>query len=110
MADSGADLLGCLKAINSALLAGDFAGISALTDQMESRLAAGIGGLDAESLKRLRGQASANAVLLQSSQRGLRAAQRRVAEIRGVASGLSTYTAAGRRNHSALRSGQDHRS
>jgi hypothetical protein len=64
---------------------------------------------DAAALDQLQRKASENAALLLAAQRGLRAAQRRIAEIRGVASGLTTYTATGHRQYSAQRTGSDHR-
>ena len=99
-----------LTALHRALLAGDFRAMTGLTHQIERHLDSGAAqGLDAAALSRLRRLADENAVLLRAAQRGLRAAQRRIAEIRGVATGLTTYTAGGQRRTSASASGPDHR-
>lgn len=99
-----------LTAMNRALLAGDFRAMPDLTRQIERHLEQGAAkGLAPAALTRLRRQADENAVLLRSAQRGLRAAQRRIAEIRGVATGLTTYTAGGQRRTSAPALGPDHR-
>ncbi len=110
MAESSGQILGEMKAINAALLSGDYPSMAAMTEHLERALAGKLEGLNKTGLMQLRAQAQTNAVLLQSAQRGLRAAQRRIAEIRGVAAGLSTYSAKGQRTYSAQRAGQDHRS
>ena len=108
--DSQALLHDSLTALHRALLAGDFRAMTGLTQQIERHLDGGAAlGLDATALARLRCLANENAVLLRSAQRGLRAAQRRIAEIRGVATGLTTYTAGGQRRTSAPASGPNHR-
>ena len=99
-----------LTALHRALLAGDFRALTGLTHQIERHLDGGATkGLDAAALAGLRRLADENAILLRAAQRGLRAAQRRIAEIRGVATGLTTYTAGGQRRTSASASGPDHR-
>lgn len=53
--------------------------------------------LDAATLKLIHTKAQRNAATLTAVQRGMRAALRRVAEIRSVSTGLVTYTKTGHR-------------
>ena len=99
-----------LTALHRAQLRGDFRAMTGLTHQIERHLDSGVAqGLDTAALSRLRRLADENAVLLRAAQRGLRAAQRRIAEIRGVTTGLTTYTAGGQRRTNASAAGPDHR-
>jgi hypothetical protein len=102
-------ILDGLSAIHAALLHGDFAALAALAQDLEQGLTQPAPIRDAAALSLMRRKATENAALLLAAQRGLRAAQRRIAEIRGVATGLTTYTAAGSRLHSVQRTGSDHR-
>jgi hypothetical protein len=104
-------LLTAMTQMHTALLSGDFAAMAGLTQILEAQMSLGprdMAGFAAQG-PALRRMAAENEALLRSTQRGLRAAQRRIAEIRGVSSGLSTYTADGTRNYRALRDGPDHR-
>jgi len=51
----------------------------------------------AADLAALRRKLARNALCLEGAARGIRAARRRIAEVRGAASGLAAYDAAGRR-------------
>lgn len=86
-----------LDAITQAILTGDLAGLSGLTVLLEEDLTRHQGDLDRESLEAMQKKVDRNAALLRAAQRGLRAAQRRLAEIRGVSQGLTTYDAQGLR-------------
>lgn len=87
--------------LGTALRAGDLRALEPLLrDGIEGRLAALAAArrtLPPETLAALRRGAEENAALLNASQRGIRAALRRIDEVRGVAAGLSTYDARGRR-------------
>jgi hypothetical protein len=103
------ELLASLTCMHAALLSGDFAAMAGLTERLERQLTRGLITTDPVMLRDLRKKSAENAVLLRSAQRGLRAAQRRIAEIRGVSAGLTTYSADGQRTYSAHRGGPDHR-
>lgn len=109
MGDSAPAIAACLGAIHRAVLAGDFPALPGLCATLEQGLGSGEIAASEGAARDLRRLAQENAVLLRAAQRGLRAAQRRVAEIRGVASGLTTYSATGLRQTSPLHSGSDHR-
>lgn len=109
MNDSHRAVADRLAAIRRAALGGDFAAMPALGQELELLLAPGQFAPTRDAALALHRQAQENAVLLRATQRGLRAAQRRLAEIRGVAAGLTTYSAQGTRKTTALRLGPDHR-
>ena len=76
----------------------DFSALARLTPQLETALA-GLGGtVDAAVMGRLQRKAEENALLLDASRRGLRAARRRLEETRRVGAGLQTYDGKGRRS------------
>lgn len=109
MADPAQDMLATMAATHRALLAGDFAALAQLAPLLDACRAALPPHLPAPALQALQRKAHENAALLRAAQRGLRSAARRIAEIRGVATGLSTYTAGGARQHTGPRGGSDHR-
>lgn len=76
----------------------DFSALARLTPQLETALA-GLGGtVDTAVMGRLQRKAEENALLLDASRRGLRAARRRLEETRRVGAGLQTYDGKGRRS------------
>lgn len=99
--DDLADIAAWSDRLGAALRAGDLRALEPLLREgIEERLAT-IGatprGFSQAALAVLRRRADENAALLSASQRGIRAALRRIEEVRGVASGLATYDAQGRR-------------
>lgn len=86
-----------LDAITQSILNGNLAELSLLTQALEQSLSQNQGRLDHETLVAMQKKIDRSAILLRASQRGLRAAQRRLAEIRGVSNGLATYDAQGLR-------------
>lgn len=109
MADSHAAIAESLAAIRRAALGGDLAAMPALSQGLDLLLLSPGFSLSPDAAQSLHRLAEENAVLLRAAQRGLRAARRRLAEIRGVATGLTTYSAQGQRQTAALRPGRDHR-
>lgn len=109
MDDSHAAVANSLGAIRRAALGGDFTALPALSRELEDHLQGARRSASRETAAALQRLAAENAVLLRAAQRGLRAAQRRLAEIRGVADGFTTYSAQGQRRTSGLRGGSDHR-
>jgi hypothetical protein len=112
MDDSPQAVSSALSAIHAALLAGDFASMAALNQSLEhilSKPSGSLGKANVAALRALRSKAEENTVLLRAAQRGFRAAQRRIAEIRGVATGLTTYSAAGQRSTAVYGASSDHR-
>lgn len=97
MTRTAAALHETLDAITQAILIGDLAGLSDLTLMLEQSLTRHQGFLERETLIAMQKKVDRNAALLRAAQRGLRAAQRRLAEIRGVSQGLTTYDAQGLR-------------
>lgn len=92
----GAALEAVLQEVYLALRAGDLAGLAELCDRTEAALAGLPGLADARSAERLRELARRNAACLDAAARGIRAARRRVAEIRDAQTGTRTYDGKGR--------------
>lgn len=85
-----------LDQMHVAILAADFATLGLLVPILEASLT----GLEPPDLARLQDisrKATRNAACLQAALRGVRAAQHRLADLRQNASGLVTYTDAGKR-------------
>ncbi len=93
MAETLETLEDLLDAVHRALLAGDLAALPPLAERIETAMVALPAGADAHGLQT---RARRNALLLEAAGRGLRAARRRLEELRGAAR-LSTYDHAGRR-------------
>jgi len=85
-----------LDDIHQTLLARQYDQLPALSLALEQALGQ-TGHLDAAALKLIQTKAQRNAATFTAVQRGMRAALRRVAEIRSVSTGLATYTKAGQR-------------
>lgn len=92
MADALTDGLDRLR---HALRRGDYAALAALTRQIEQALPMA-NGLSSQALANLRADAERTAACLAAARSGLRAARRRLAEIRAGAGGLATYDSHGR--------------
>lgn len=80
-----------LQDVYLALRAGDLARLEELCTRTESALARLSGSSDARMVERLRDLARRNAACLDAAARGIRAARRRVAEIRDAQTGTRTY-------------------
>ena len=104
-----AQLEDLLEAAARAVALADYAGAAALVPQIEAALAQLGPQADARTLARLRRQAERNVVCLDAARRGLRAARRRMEEVRRSAQGLSTYDDKGKRHdlpHAGLVAGR----
>lgn len=86
-----------LDRAQAALRRGAFDELPALSAAIEAELAVGMPRLAPGTAAGLRARAERNAQCLDAAGRGLRAAARRVAEIRAIRQGLATYGAGGRR-------------
>jgi len=86
-----------LDRMHAAVLAGDIRDLATAAPELEAVLAdfATLG--DRGLGERLRRKAARNATCLQAAARGLRAARRRIAEIRSARDGLQTYDGHGKR-------------
>jgi hypothetical protein len=87
----------CLDAIRLALREGRLADLAPLAEALEAALD-GPGEVAAGGLDRLRRQACANQDLLSSAAQGVRAARRRLAEIRAIDAGFVAYGPSGARD------------
>lgn len=86
-----------LDRAHDALLAADFNELPKIVAETE-RVLAGLHHLaDPAVARRLRDKASRNSQCLQAAARGLRSAQRRMVEMAGTPTALSTYTKRGQR-------------
>ncbi|MDP4032547.1 MAG: hypothetical protein Q8P60_06835 [Pseudorhodobacter sp.] len=93
----GRALEAALDRMHQAVLAGEFENVAALEPKIEA-LISGLTELTDRSLsQRLASKAARNATCLQAAARGLRAALRRLAEIRSACDGLQTYDGLGKR-------------
>jgi len=90
-----------LDDIHQALLARQFDRLAALSLALDRALSHPPQKLDAASLGQIRSKAERNAATMTAVQRGIKAALRRVAEIRSVSNGLVTYDKAGHRHDAA---------
>lgn len=95
------DLETLMDTLHAALRAGQIEQIADLVTQIEEKLAE-VSPADRHLLRRLQAKANSNGQLLEAAGRGIRAAQRRIAEIAAVRSGLATYDRAGQRQEAAL--------
>jgi hypothetical protein len=89
--------LDLLDAAYAALLRADFVALPDLTARLERELAQPPVRFGADGLRQIRQRADRNAVVLLAAQRGIRAARRRVEEVRSASSGLVTYDRSGKR-------------
>ena len=87
-----------LDAQRAAVLAGRFDGLTDAALQIDAILPRIRGLTDAALARRLQQKSARNAACLEASARGVRAAQRRFAEILAARTGFSTYGGDGRRS------------
>jgi hypothetical protein len=87
----GEPLEAVLQDVYLALRAGDLLRLEELCDRTEAALTHLSGPTDARMAERLRDLAHRNAACLEAAARGIRAARRRVAEIRDAQTGTRTY-------------------
>ncbi len=92
-----ADALDLLDQIHGAILRADFAQLSSLTPALEKSISHAAQIQDAQLLQKIQQRAQRNAVCLLAAGRGVRAAQRRINELRDIRQGFSTYNDRGQR-------------
>lgn len=92
----GDDIEHLLDQMHVAILVADFGTLAQLTPPLETALA-GLRQPDQALLQRISRKAARNATCLQAAGRGVRAALRRLTEVRQNAAGLVTYDGAGKR-------------
>lgn len=86
-----------LDQVYEALLQSDYAALPGMTEELEQELLSPSTVLTQTHLTAIRRKAERNGACLLAAQRGVKAARRRLAEIRSTASGLVTYDRQGRR-------------
>jgi hypothetical protein len=86
-----------LDRLQSALRRGALSDLPEIAASLEAELD-GTGDLDAGALEAVRQKALRNAACLEAAARGVRAARRRLAEIRSMDAGFLSYDPAGRRD------------
>ena len=86
-----------LDMVYEALLRSDYAALPGMTELLEHEVQNPSAPLTEAELKVIRRKAERNGACLLSAQRGVKAARRRLAEIRSTAGGLVTYDRSGRR-------------
>lgn len=86
-----------LDQVYTALLQSDYGALPGLTARLDRELQTPSEPLTEARLQIIHRRAERNAACLLAAQRGIRAARRRLAEIRSTASGLVTYDRSGRR-------------
>ena len=90
------DLETALDAVHAALLEGDLAALGTATSQIDA-LVGQTETLPGADLVKIRAKAARNAPLLQAAMQGVRAADRRLGELREAARGHKTYGPTGLR-------------
>ena len=85
-----------LDEIHGALLRHDYGALGPLGLALEAELDQPSQQLDARAVQVIRARADRNAATLQATTRGIRAALRRMAEVRQAARGMVTYDRSGR--------------
>jgi hypothetical protein len=86
-----------LDEIHDVLLQRRYGQLPALTQSLEEAMAQSAPDLDASDAALIRRKADRNAATLGAIQRGIKAAIRRIAEIKAVSNGMVTYDKSGRR-------------
>ena len=94
-----------LDEVHAVLLRQDYSGLAQLAEALEHELDRPSQVLDQAALSVILRKADRNAATLIAVQRGIRAAVRRITEIRSVSNGLVTYDLGGRREEKS--SGHD---
>lgn len=85
-----------LDQVYDAMLRSDYAALPALGQRLEAVLQ-GNATLTATDLDQIRRRADRNAAVLLAAQRGIKAARRRLADVRAATNSLVTYDRSGRR-------------
>ena len=86
-----------LDRVHTALVNSDYSALTDLTELLERELQAPSGPVTEMGLQSIQRKAERNAACLLAAQRGIKAARRRLADIRETAAGLVTYDSNGRR-------------
>ncbi len=94
-----------LDDVHAALLRRDYAALPALNAALAKELDHPSEKLDTVAVQVIRRRAERNAMTLTAIQRGIRAAVRRIAEIRSVSTGLVTYDRSGRKQEQSTGQG-----
>ena len=81
----------------AAVMKADYAALEVVEAKIAAVLAQGGAPRDLAQLTRLQQKAARNAICLQSAAKGIRAAMRRLEEVRRATVGLATYDGKGRR-------------
>lgn len=90
-----------LDLVYAALLRSDYAALPDMAEQLEQELRTPNLTLTATHMAIIRRKAERNGACLMAAQRGVKAARRRLAEIRSTAAGLVTYDRKGRRTEAS---------
>lgn len=85
-----------LDDIHAALIRHDYPALAPLGRALEAELDAPSTPLDARGIELIRKRATRNAQVLSATSRGIKAALRRLADVRQVARGMVTYDRSGR--------------
>jgi ElaB/YqjD/DUF883 family membrane-anchored ribosome-binding protein len=91
------ELAATLDQVRARVLAGAITELAPLTERIE-QLLANAGGLSASEAAIIRTKGRQNALALQAAMQGVRAAQRRMAELREAVTGHRTYGPKGERS------------
>ena len=86
-----------LDLVHQALFAADYAALSGLEARLAQEISRPDFTLSAAELRLVRHKALRNATCLLAAGRGIKAARRRLSDIRGASGGLITYDRAGKR-------------
>jgi hypothetical protein len=97
-------LIRALNAVHSAILSGKIDDLGALTDTISNTVTQ-LGAAPEPQMRQIRALAARNTLCLQSAMKGIRAAQRRVAELRAATVGHITYDQNGQRTSLGAASG-----
>jgi hypothetical protein len=89
-------LITALDAVHTAILSGAISDLGTLAETVE-KAASSLDGITLPQLQIIHNKAARNARCLQSAMKGVRAAQRRVAELRAASTGHVTYDNKGQR-------------
>lgn len=86
-----------LDQVHTALVQSNYGVLPELTERLAEELQTPSGHMTETGLRIIQHKADRNAACLLAAQRGIKAAQRRLADIRATAGGLVTYDRSGRR-------------
>lgn len=103
------DIESLMDQMHQAILTADFPSLGALSPDLEAALETLPAQIDESTLGRLRNKAERNALGAQAAARGVRAAIRRLEDVKQNASGLVTYDEKGQRNTQAFEGGLSRR-